>query len=103
MGTILGYICTKCEHAFESSDGKDLGFSVEVESMTCGDCRDVTNVVIRRSESVRKMAPDQVLERDGRCSECDGTNPTPWDSSKPCPKCGGPVALDPEGAETLWD
>jgi hypothetical protein len=103
VGTTLGYICTKCEHAFESSDGKNRGFLVEVQSMTCGDCRDVANVVIRRSESVRGMVPAQFLERDGRCPECDGTHLTPWDSSKPCPRCGEPVVVDPEGAETLWD
>lgn len=103
MGTILGYICTKCEHAFESSDGKDRGFRVEVQSMTCGDCRDVTNVVIGPTDSGREDIPAQFLERAGHCPECGGTNLTPWDSSKPCPKCGGPVTLDPEGAETLWD
>jgi hypothetical protein len=103
VGTTLGYICTKCEHAFESSDGKDRGFLMEAQSMTCGDCRDVVDVVIRPTESARGEMRSQLLTCAGLCPECDGTNLTAWDSSKPCPKCGGPVVIDPEGAETLWD
>jgi hypothetical protein len=103
VGTTLGYICTKCEHAFESSDGKDRGFSMEVQSMTCGDCRDVANVVIGPTESARGEMRTQLLACAGRCPMCSGKNLTEWDSSKPCPKCGGPIVVDPEGAVTSWD
>jgi Zn finger protein HypA/HybF involved in hydrogenase expression len=103
VGTTHRFVCETCRHAFDSSDGEDRGFLSHVRSMTCADCEDVVDVVTGMTPAVPEEIEVELRRRIGKCPRCDGANVAVWDSSKPCPKCGGRVAVNPEGPTTLWD
>jgi Zn finger protein HypA/HybF involved in hydrogenase expression len=103
VGTTHRFVCETCSHAFDSSDGEDSGFLACVQSMTCADCEDVVDVITGTTPAVPAEVEVELRRRVGRCPLCDAADLIEWDSSKPCPKCGGRVAVDPEGPTTLWD
>ena len=45
---------------------------------------------------------EELRREAGKCDRCDGQNLVKWDSSKPCPKCGGNVTKN-EHALICWD
>jgi hypothetical protein len=99
LGTCYHFKC-HCGYEAEVSGGEDVGFSVRICTMTCGDCRALVDVV------VGPPMPDMPLEDDlmeliGKCPECKGANVKRWPKSYPCPKCNSRIQ---QGEPTIsWD
>jgi hypothetical protein len=102
MGSIYEFHCTGCDYEFEASDGEDCGFTAYVHSMVCEDCQEVANVVTGPTPGAHGEYAEELRRHAGKCPECRGSSLAKWDSSKPCPKCGGSVTKS-EDVLICWD
>jgi hypothetical protein len=72
-----------------------------VETMTCSDCHEVSDVLIGRSGEEGPTGDPEYDKDLGKCAQCEGTNVVPWVEPFPCPKCDAAMAMGHSTA--IWD
>lgn len=103
MGTKQTFDCPDCGYSTIVSGGRDYGMVAVVQTMVCGDCQDLVDVLIGR-EFIDGPTGDPKYDKDlGVCPDCHGHNVTPWPKEHPCPRCKSIMVIDPDGLEMLWD
>ncbi len=97
MGMLRPYKCGSCGYRAEVSGGDDAGMVVTTTTISCGVCRKLYDVVVRRVDE------SEPVPKEPKCPQ-SATHPVSiWKDEGPCPQCGEPLGLDPDGLVTLWD
>ena len=98
MGSHYAFCCLGCGYSAEVSGGPDYGFVAQTDTKVCNTCRAVVDVLVGTRD------PNQISTDElNQCPECDGNDLTPWDDSRPCPRCNGTMKADPTSPTTMWD
>ena len=97
MGQLYSFECGSCGYYAEVSGGEDAGMIGATTTISCGACRELYDVVVWR---VREPELGRI---EPQCPESKAHPVTVWNFPGPCPRCGEPLAPDPEGTVTLWD
>lgn len=98
MGQICKFSCDKCGHTTEVSGRPDCGMTAATETMICGACIDLVDVVVGTALNNKYASQGRPLS----CPKCNGSSLEIWDNkASPCPKCGCKLK---RGKTTLmWD
>ncbi|MCH8819174.1 MAG: hypothetical protein IIB03_02510 [Acidobacteria bacterium] len=97
MSSLYSFSCERCSYYAEVSGGGDAGFEAATETMICNGCHALVDVMVaRRGEPDKEFIPVSP-----RCPNCRGDGVTPWERSRPCPKCGS--AMVDGGVTVMWD
>lgn len=101
MGSLIAFTCDACGYAAQVAGGKDRGMVAVVETMTCGDCRGLVDVLIGEFGH-EASTDDQERDEDlGVCPSCRSSQVVPWSKSRPCPRCGSSMTKGERVAS--WD
>lgn len=113
MGLLNRFVCENCQYTADLSGGKDYGGISHVQTMACGRCRELVDVVVA-TDSPDDGERQQQIGRCPRCGATDGLSK--WGREAPiptldapeqhptwgiCPKCGGNVGFDVSIG--IWD
>ncbi len=98
MGHSVTHRCDGCGYEALVSGHGDAGMLVETDTVSCGRCRSIVDVVIRWHDRARYATPPN-------CPECGAhaAHLTTWVSGGPCPRCGDRMPEAADGIEVLWD
>jgi hypothetical protein len=101
MGASSEFKCESCGYSTVVAGGKSVGMIVVVETMLCGGCSELVDVVV--SERFPDILSFETDRGAGQrvCPNCGSADVVIWDNARPCPKCGEQVS---EGEiAVLWD
>lgn len=103
MGSKYEFQCTNCGYTVCVSGKKDYGFRAVVETMVCGDCHTLTDILIG-AYGKDGLTGDPDYDNDiGVCPGCRGRNLSKWPKLHPCPKCGARMDNIGIGPSLMWD
>lgn len=94
MAFIQTFHCAACGYAAQVSGGADMLFAGYTRTMACEACHTLHDVLVSDHFSPK---------REVRCPACRSRRLRAWDHPAPCPKCGGAMAVDPDGPAMLAD
>ena len=100
MGIQIEFTCQSCGYNAEVSGGKDYGMVAVVQTMVCGSCSELLDVLIGRGGEEGPTGDSDYDKDLGVCPQCRGKDLVVWEESMGCPKCEGRMN---EGQRTLWD
>ena len=101
MGACYKFTCPKCGYEAKVSGGKDRGFSVSVQTMTCMNCSILVDVHVGHYEHDGNAGNEIFIHESGSCPKCSETNLEEWNENRSCPKCGS--SMDQGEMTVLWD
>jgi hypothetical protein len=88
MATQFEFTCPGCDYADFVCGCEDVGMYAVWETMTCGDCRELVDVIVGHMGR-RGPSGNEEWDRElGKCPECSGRNLSAWKHPGPCPRCG---------------
>ena len=97
MGALYQFTCGKCGYTAEASGGQDRGMRIEVQTVSCAECKALVDVVVRQdADAVPKPRAARPV-----CPENRKHRVTRWTDGDPCPRCGEP--MPPGVSIALWD
>ena len=72
---------------------------MDTDTMSCGRCRSIVDVVVGRRDLKRAAQPAPM------CPECCAHRGhlTDWTTGDRCPKCDGTMPIAPDGTVVMWD
>ncbi len=88
--------CEACGYHAEVSGGDDAGMIGTTTTISCSVCRKLYDVVVWRAD--RPEPP-----REPKCPKAARHPVSRWKDEDPCPRCGEPLGVDPDGVVALWD
>lgn len=99
MGSLLVFRCDACGYETQVSGGRDRGMIVEVQTVTCEQCKALHDAVVRKWD--RSEMDKTARRRKLRCPKDRRHRVEPWTPGGPCPRCGTPIT---EGIPyAIWD
>jgi hypothetical protein len=99
MGQLVQFRCDGCSYEAEVSGGPDCGFSVRTQTIACGKCKQLFDVVTSNdpgNPKARKVPLRCPRKRTAK-------HPVKaWNNGDACPRCGGTMQGGDESS-VMWD
>jgi len=99
MGQSFTYKCENpaCGYSAVVCGKKDWGISIMLESMICGFCEELVDVVVAKEPNFEPV-------EFPKCKKCGFQSLKKFYPGKSrCPKCKSKIKYDPTGDSMLWD
>lgn len=100
MGAHFRFSCPDCGYSVAVSGGPDVGMMARTETMVCGRCSEVVDVLVGPAFPGAWGDDDDLRARVGTCPRCGGRDLRAW-TNRRCPKCHGTMVQGE--LEVLWD
>lgn len=86
MGIFYRFNCTKCCYEVEAVGGRDMGETVELQTVSCRECRALHDAVVSEAD----LESHRVRAVRLACPEDPNHHIKRWRLGGACPRCGEP-------------